>query len=86
MKYANALNASERQRIRAAIGGRLFRHVEWQQHCALLCHARGFDGQGFRAQVKQKAFTSSTNIEARSRTLQAPNTMLGKSQAMALSL
>jgi hypothetical protein len=30
-----------------------------------------------RAQAKQKALTSSTNIEMRSRTLQAPNTTLG---------
>ena len=32
---ANALDAFERQRIRHAIGGRLFRHVERQQHRAL---------------------------------------------------
>jgi hypothetical protein len=29
---ANALDTFERQRIRRAIGGRLFRHVERQQH------------------------------------------------------
>src|SRR5262249_41281460 len=38
-----------------------------------------------RAQAKQKALTSSTNIEVRSRTLQSPNTTLGRSQAMALA-
>jgi hypothetical protein len=33
-----------------------------------------------------ESLISSTNIEVRSRTLQAPNTTLGRSQAMALSL
>jgi hypothetical protein len=35
---------------------------------------------------KAESLSSSTNIEMRSRTLQAPNTTLGRSQAMAWSL
>ena len=42
LKYANALDTFEQQRIRRAIGGRLFRHVERQRLRALLCLARGF--------------------------------------------
>ena len=37
-----------------------------------------------QSQAEQRALTSSTNIDLRSRTLQAPNTTLGRSRATAL--
>src|SRR5262245_17278495 len=51
--------------------------VAFVSHEALTDKAQG-SGQA-------EALTSSTNIEGRSRTLQAPNTTLGRSPAMALS-
>ena len=39
MKVLNAVDTFERQRIRRAIGGRLFRHVERQHLRPLPCHA-----------------------------------------------